>query len=921
MTAPPPGVAHEDISALIATLHETGQRLELLTAGEVDSVIDAAGRTFLLQSAQERLRHIEASKQAAVLNALPAHIALLDARGVIVSVNEAWRFFGDANAAQGPGYGVGVDYLAVCDQARGEDAAEASAAAEGIRSVLAGETNKFLLEYPCHAPTEERWFEMSVTPLSVGQASGVVVMHIDITAKRQTEAGLRSSESRFRDMAESIRDVFFLRDRFGRMLYVSPAYETIWGRSCESLYAAPDSWSDAIHPDDRVAANEKKRLGMLAGRFEYEYRIVRPNGSIRWIESRGYPVRDAAGKIVRIAGVASDITARKRADSGIKRLNRVNSVLSQINGLIVRVRNRDDLFKEACRIAVEVGGFPMSMIGIVNPNTLIIEPVASAGKDEELMAAIKRLVSAPETASTTMVARAIKERKPVVSNDSQSDPQVLLGEKYAAAGVRSIALLPLVVAGEAVGVFALYSREIEFFHEEEMNLLSEMADNIALAIDHIDKQDQLDYLAYYDTLTGLANRNLFLERVAQYIKIAAAEKHSLALFVVDLERFKNFNDSLGRPTGDALLQQVAAWLTKSTGDAGLLARVGADQFAVVLPELRYEGDVARLLEKLMAAFRDQSFHLEDADYRVAAKAGVAMFPQDGTEAEALLQNAEAALKKAKISGDRYLYYRHEMTKAVAGKLTLENQLRQAIDREEFVLHYQPKVAFATGKLASAEALIRWNDPRTGLVPPMLFIPVLEETGLIHEAGRWALRQAIADYLHWRNAGLPAVRIAVNVSALQLRSSSFIDEIERAISIDANAAAGLELELTESLIMADVKHSITTLQAIRAMGITIAIDDFGTGFSSLSYLAKFPVDTLKIDRSFVVEMTLSSQGQALVSTIISLAHSLKLQVVAEGVETEEQARLLRLLGCDGMQGFLFSKAVPAEEFEARFLAPN
>jgi EAL domain-containing protein (putative c-di-GMP-specific phosphodiesterase class I) len=223
-------------------------------------------------------------------------------------------------------------------------------------------------------------------------------------------------------------------------------------------------------------------------------------------------------------------------------------------------------------------------------------------------------------------------------------------------------------------------------------------------------------------------------------------------------------------------------------------------------------------------------------------------------------------------------------------------------------------------MTSAEALIRWNDPRTGLVPPVRFIPILEETGMIYEVGRWALRQAIEDYLRWRAAGLAAVRIAVNVSPLQLRNRGFIAEIEQVIGIDAHAAAGLELEITESLIMTDVKHSIVSLQAIRAMGISIAIDDFGTGFSSLSYLAKLPVDTLKIDRSFVIAMTTDAEGLALVSTIISLAHALKLKVVAEGVETEEQARLLRVLNCDEMQGYLFSKPVPGDIFETRFLTP-
>jgi EAL domain-containing protein (putative c-di-GMP-specific phosphodiesterase class I) len=268
-----------------------------------------------------------------------------------------------------------------------------------------------------------------------------------------------------------------------------------------------------------------------------------------------------------------------------------------------------------------------------------------------------------------------------------------------------------------------------------------------------------------------------------------------------------------------------------------------------------------------------------------------------------------------------MFYAQSMTASSAGTFTLENQLRQAIDREEFVLHYQPKVNLETGEVTGAEALIRWDDPRTGLVPPGHFIPVLEETGLIYEVGRWALRKAIEDYLHWRAAGLAVVRIAVNVSPLQLRNRGFINEIRQKISIGDDAAAGLELEITESLIMENVKHNIASLRAIREMGVSIAIDDFGTGFSSLAYLAKLPVDTLKIDRSFVIDMALSPEGLALVSTIISLAHALRLKVVAEGVEFDEQSRLLRLLNCDEMQGYLFSKPVPREAFEARFLTSN
>jgi diguanylate cyclase (GGDEF)-like protein len=481
-----------------------------------------------------------------------------------------------------------------------------------------------------------------------------------------------------------------------------------------------------------------------------------------------------------------------------------------------------------------------------------------------------------------------------------------------------MAVFPLLVADVAVGVLALYASEAEFFHAEELKLLTELAGDVAFAMDHIEKQERLHYLAYYDALTGLANQSLFMERVAQAARSAKAAGHKVAIALIDLERFSHINESLGRAAGDELLRKLAQWLSRYVGDPNLLARLGADQFALLMPVVSDGRAVEAQVVAMTRSLLEHPFRLNDAIFRLAVKVGVAVFPDDGADTDVLFRNAEAALKKAKASGERYLLYTQSMNEMVADKLTLENQLHLALQRGEFVLHYQPKVNLLSGKISSAEALIRWNKPAEGLVPPGLFIPVLEDVGLIHEVGRWAMEQASLDYRHWYAAGLAPVRIAVNVSALQLRNRTFFDEVRQLTESHDHAAAGLELEITESLIMEDVKHSIHSLNAIRALGLTIAIDDFGTGFSSLSYLSKLPVDTLKIDRSFVTNMTLSSEGLALVSTIINLAHGLKLKVVAEGVETEEQARLLRLLNCDEMQGFLFSKAVSADQFAKLFL---
>ncbi len=619
--------------------------------------------------------------------------------------------------------------------------------------------------------------------------------------------------------------------------------------------------------------------------------------------------------------VMRDSAEREKAEESLRALNRLYAMVGGINALTVRVHDRDALFKSSCQIAVEHGEFEMAWIGVIDRVAKKIVPLAWAGAEEQRMDVIRSFFASNggDLDSDSMAARAIREKTAIVSKNVENDVSLALGKLHADSGLRSMATLPLIVADVAIGVFVLYTKKREFFNAAGLQLLADLAGNVAFSIDHMERQERLDRFAYYDAVTGLANRILFLDRVTQQMLGATSSGYKLAVFLIDLERFKNFNDTLGRPAGDALLMQVADWMVKNVGSVNGLARVGADHFAVVMSDVVYETDVVRNLEKALAAFVRHPFRLNGEVYRIAAKVGVALFPDDGADADTLFKNAEAALKKAKAGGDRYLFYAKKMSDTAAGSLGIETRLRLALENEEFVLHYQPKVNLATGRLTGAEALIRWNDPKTGLVPPVQFITILEETRLIHEVGRWAMRKAVADHQRWRNQGLAAVRIAVNVSPLQLRSRSFVAEVANAIGGAADAAAGLELEITESLIMEDVNHSITSLLAIRALGVTTVIDDFGTGFSSLSYLSRLPVDTLKIDRSFVIDMVAGTGGLTLVSVIINLAHALKLNVVAEGVETEEQLRQLRLLRCDEMQGYLYGKPVPVDIFETKYLA--
>jgi diguanylate cyclase (GGDEF)-like protein/PAS domain S-box-containing protein len=916
--SPPPGDDSNEISVVIRALREADLRLEELTGGEVDTVADREGRSFLLQRAQKQLRAAEVVKQAAILNALPAFIAVLDGEGRVVSVNDMWGRSTAGNPLHGPAYGVGSNYLELCDRHRGPAAADAHAAAAGIRSVLAGAKQRFSMEYPCVLPSEERWFLLTGTPLSVGRPSGAVVMHVDITDQKRGEMELR----RFAAAMDASADAIYLVDRPSmRFIHVNEAAcrmqmqtrGALLSSSPAHVFETPEADLAQMYDeliDDGVDAKPEEALQHDG------------DGKNVWRERRCHAER--TGGRWTIVTTVRDVTDRKEADTRIIHLNRVHAMLSGINTLIVRVRDRDELFREACRIATDEGGFRMIWIGLVDQTLQRVVPVASVGVREDFMAAIRERFTLLEGSelSNTMAARAVRSAKSVVSNKLETDTEVYFRKEHFDAGIRSMAVFPMIIANVVVGVVALYAYETEFFHADEMKLLTELTGDIAFAIDHIEKQERLDYLAYYDVLTGLANRALFLERTAQYIRSTATSgRGKLALFLIDLERFKNINDSLGRPAGDLLLKQVAAWLTQLVGDANLLARLDADHFGVVLPDVKHVRDAMRLLKRTMQAFLSHPFQLNDAVFRIAAKVGVAICPDDGADADTLFKNAESALKKAKISGDKYLSYAQNMTVSVAGRLTLENQLRQALERKEFVLYYQPKINLVSGTVTGAEALLRWNDPATGLVSPNRIIPILEETGLMHDVGRWALNEAVATYRRWHTSGLKAVCIAVNVSPMQLRNRGFVAEIRQAIGDDPLAAAGLELELTESLIMEDVRASIATLRSIRALGVRIAIDDFGTGFSSLSYLARLPVHTLKIDRSFVIDMGAGPEGLALVSTIINLAHSMKLNVVAEGVETEEQSRLLRLLNCDETQGYWFGRPVPHDVFEAKYLMPT
>jgi diguanylate cyclase (GGDEF)-like protein/PAS domain S-box-containing protein len=770
-----------------------------------------------------------------------------------------------------------------------------------------------------------RWMETHSVPLRGSSEHIISVLSVtrDITAHKLVGERLRESEERFRQLAENIEDAFFLRSADqSEMLYVSPAYENIWGRNRQTLYRNPRSWGDAIHPEDRNRALQNLAAASASGRFDFEYRIVRPDGNLRWIRSRGFPIHDQAGKLVRIAGIATDITERKDAEAKISRLNRVYAVLSEINALIVRTRDRKELLNEACRIAVEKGGFAVAWIGQINRDTRNENPVAWAGEDAQHLATITiaGLHSRPPERQG-LVAQAMREAKPAFTNDLATEflDDAPRRSEAVRRGYRSFIVLPLLVSGEVIGNLSLMARQKNYFNDEELKLLTELAGDIAFALDYLEKAEKLDYLAYYDALTNLPNRTQFHHQLSHELHVAAINGTKVAVIVSDVKRFRLINETLGRHAGDALLRDLANRYKAIWPETGSLSRIAADCLAGIVTNVEGETEIARLLKKVFAEVFASPFALEEKELNVTATMGIAISPADGQNADTLFQNAEAALKRAKAAGEHYLFYQREMNAAVAETLLLENKMRRALDRGQFMLHYQPKATLASGEISGLEALIRWNDPETGLVSPDRFIPILEETGMISEVGKWAIAQALADYRVWYKNGLVPPRVAVNVSAVQLRQRNFVTLIRDSLRESGIGAHGLDLEITESVVMDDIQRNIDKLREIRDMGVNIAVDDFGTGYSSLGYLTKLPVNALKIDRSFIVNMAQNPDSMSIVSTTISLAHSLNLKVIAEGVETEEQAHFLKLLRCDEIQGFLVSRPVPAAEIGALLAA--
>jgi diguanylate cyclase (GGDEF)-like protein len=591
---------------------------------------------------------------------------------------------------------------------------------------------------------------------------------------------------------------------------------------------------------------------------------------------------------------------RRSQEQQIGRLTGVLRMLSGINGAVVRIRDRTELLLEACRLSVTVGGYPAALVALRHPKTQKLEPVAHQGADE--------LVA--HTLCELLESRMAQEGQ---GNNKARDPAAPFTCRDAGATHTAVIGLPLIVDKTVVGVLGVCPREHSVIAPEELVMLREVAANLSFALQYLRQDSRVRLLSYFDVLTGLAKRSLFCERLGKTLRDAAGSCHAIA--VLDVQNLSAINDSFGRHAGDQLLQLLADRLKRRLTDTEQLAHFGGGTFALVQPIERSTAVGLDTLNEHVDRLFAEPFSLQGKDVPVAARSGIALYPEDGNDPDTLVHRAEASLRSAKESGQRRGHYSAEQHAEALARVAIERKLRLALERQQFELYYQPKMSVKTRRIEGAEALIRWNDPDSGLVSPAKFLPILEETGLIVDVGEWVIERAALECRQWQRLGMPPIRIAVNISPLQLRQPDFVGRFLKHVHPWATSTCGLDAEITEGALVDDSSAVINKLKMLRTAGVNIAIDDFGTGYSSLSRLAHLPIDTLKIDRSFISDMTVDARTKRLVSIIISIARAFDMVVVAEGVESQEQLDTLWQLGCDQSQGYLHSKPIPAQQFTA------
>ncbi len=803
----------------------------------------------------------------------------------------------------------------------------------------------------------------------------------DTSARLQV---LVNSQSQFLQFAHHLDVVIWVADQATRRtVYVSPAYENIWGRTVQSFYDNQESFFDAVHPDDVKASLDAVERQWQGDQTDTEYRILRPDGEIRWIWDRAFPIRGPKGETSIVAGIAVDITQRKQTEEDLRHVSQSLGAIIDASPLGILILNREGHVQQ-CNLAIEtifgwtadeimgrippwvqegtIAEFRSLMKGTFDGKPLSGEHVTRQRKDGSLIhlelytASLPNLAAGRDEVITLMADvtertvaqtalrdseerfRSIFEDAPIgislISEDykflkANKALCTLLGYSERELTQRTITDIThpddvkadLELASQFPNAISKGSLQKRFLRKDGSVVWCKLTATVVRDEDGNPKygvemvedvteqrraEEGIRHIAFHDMLTELPNRTAFEEHVSRTIRKARKDGKFFCLLFLDLDYFKVVNDTLGHDAGDELLTRVAEKLRSIISKEDHVARVGGDEFTILL------GQVDSDIEALGAAKRIiESFHepwaVNGKEIVVTASIGISAYPRDAGDVQSLLSRADAAMYHAKQKGrDRVEFFRSFDRLSGTNTLDLRKEIRQAVEREEFVLHYQPIASVKNGQITAVEALVRWQHPSRGLLLPHHFIPFAEETGVIETLGEWVLRQAIVQGARWVDAGKPSLRISVNVSNRQLMQESFVSLLKKILTETGFQPTQLEIEWTEGITSLDVKAVSATLQRLHQMGVKIALDDFGISNLSLIHLRKLPISALKIDRSLIRHLPKSEIDSGLVAGLIGMAHNLRLRVVAEGVESEEQLAFLADHGCGEFQGYLLGR---------------
>ncbi|MCA0030336.1 EAL domain-containing protein [Mesorhizobium sp. B263B2A] len=705
-----------------------------------------------------------------------------------------------------------------------------------------------------------------------------------------------------------VPDYLWVKDSESRFIVANRALAADSGReTTRDMIGLTDFDLHAPELASKFRADELSVLRTGQPMIDEEEFVVDRSGAGKWLSSTKVPLRNDRNDVFGLVGIAHDITGRKREDM-------LRTGQAEILEMIATGAPLDDVLDRLMRLMESQLTGILGSVLLLDKEGRHLRHGAAPSLAEGYINAIDGVAIGPKVGSC---GTAVFRREPVVVADIMGDPLWEdyrdLAERY---GYRSCWSTPIVShQGAVLGVFAMYSMTVREPAEAETRLINFTTRIAGIAIERKKAEDQIHFMANHDVLTGLPNRALLQDRLSQAILHAQRYDRWVSVVFIDLDNFKLINDTLGHNAGDRLLKTVAERMVGCISSTDTIVRLGGDEFVLVLSDQPKNVDlIAETLQKLRTAIAEP-LQLGDHCVRATASIGIATYPKDGKAPESLVANADAAMYRAKAVGrDNFQFYAPEFNTRAHERFLLQEELRTALARSEFELFYQPQIDLRSVQIVAVEALIRWNHPAHGAMAPVGFIPTAEETGLIVPIGDWVLHEACRQNKAWQDLGLEPITVSVNVSARQFSEKNLVERVVHALSESDLEGCYLELELTESLIMQDVGLAVTTMNKLQSLGVQISIDDFGTGYSSLSALKTFPIARLKIDKSFIDDVATNEDDQAVASAVISLGQKLKMRVIAEGVETDEQVAFLRKNNCDEMQGYHFSKPVCSREIE-------